>query len=107
MGVAVVVCVIGLAAVLVVLYRDAPPVDTAVAARAPAWGALPRAEDVTAVRFPVSPLGYHRGMVDQHVRSLAAAYTDLLAVAPDDVVRRARARAEARTGDARDTGGKR
>ncbi len=106
MGVAVVVCVIGLAAVLAVLYRDAPPVVAAVAP-APPWEGLPKAEDVAAARFPTAALGYDRGIVDAHVRSLAAAYTDLLAVAPDDVVARARARAQARTAGSKDRGGRR
>lgn len=95
MGVAVVLCVLGLAAVLVVLYREAPPVLEA-AAPTPAWGPLPEPEDVTAVRFPTAAIGYDRRAVDAHYGGLATAYAHLVAVAPEDVLRRAEDRASGR-----------
>lgn len=87
---AVVACGVGLAAVLVVLYRDEPlPVRRTAAD----WGPLPTPAEVAGTTFPLSFRGYEPGTVDAHLERLRQAYGDVLAVAPPEVIQRARERA--------------
>lgn len=96
MAVAIAVSVLGLLVVLVVFYRD-----TALDERAPAepdWELLPTPSEITRVEFPLAFPGYDPATVELHLDRLARAYGDLLAVAPADVVARARQRAAVRAG---------
>lgn len=97
MLVVAVACAVGLAAVLVVLYRDEPLPARRTAAD---WGPLPSHAEVIGTTFPLSFRGYEPGTVDAHLERLRQAYDDLLAVAPPDVIARARERAAQRRAQA-------
>jgi xanthine/uracil permease len=94
--VAIVAAVLGLVVALVAWYRDEEVETPAVVA--PDWGPLPDPGDVTRVAFPMSIPGYDPATVEIHLETLARAYGDLLAVAPPDVVTRARNRSALRRG---------
>lgn len=96
MLVAVVVCLLGLGVVLTAVYRErplppppAPSVD---------WEPLPTIAEVSRTDFPLAFPGYDPATVEAHLDALRRAYADLLAVAPPEVVHRARRRAAIRTG---------
>ncbi|HWB72447.1 MAG TPA: DivIVA domain-containing protein [Egibacteraceae bacterium] len=96
MPVAVLLCLVGLAVVLVVLARD-EPVDVP-GPQAPDWDLLPTPADVARVEFPLSLPGYDPATVEVYLDALAGAYEDLLAVATPEVLARARRRAALRRG---------
>jgi DivIVA domain-containing protein len=101
MLVAAIACLVGLAAVLVALYRDEP---VSVRRVSPDWGPLPSPAEVAAASFPLTLRGYDPATVDAHIDRLRQAYDDLLAVAPPEVIERAHRRASARTVSADDDG---
>lgn len=93
---AVVACVLGLAVVLYALYQDEPLVPAGPAA--PEWDPLPTPSDVVRSEFRLAYPGYDPASVETHLDVLRRAYADLYAVAPQEVLERARRRAELRTG---------
>lgn len=96
MTVAIVAGVLGLIAVLVAYYRDAPGKEQGVVA--PAWDLLPDPSDVARTEFPMAVPGYEPATVEMHFDLLTRAYADLLASAPPEVIARARHRAAVRQG---------
>src|SRR5688500_9957995 len=100
MVLASIVTVIGLVVVLYAFYRD-PPIHDRLVVR-PRWDALPDPSDVARTEFPVAPLGYDPATVEVHFEALNRAYSDLLAAAPPEVVKRARQRAAMRRGTTAD-----
>ncbi|MDP8969828.1 MAG: DivIVA domain-containing protein [Actinomycetota bacterium] len=96
MPVAVTVCLIGLVVVLVTLHRDEPL--EVPGPQEPDWDLLPTPSDVARVEFPLSFPGYDPATVEVYLDTLARAYGDLMAVAPPEVVARARRRAALRRG---------
>ncbi len=96
MALAVVTSLVGLLAVVITYHREArEPVH---ASATPSSGPLPSPAEVARVDFPLSFPGYEPAAVEEHLEILAAAYADLYAVAPPEVVARARRRAELRRG---------
>lgn len=81
-------CLVGLVIVLVALARDEPL--AAPGPPAPAFDALPTPADVVRARFPLAWPGYDPAAVEVHLDAVARAWADLLAVAPPEVVERAR-----------------
>jgi DivIVA domain-containing protein len=96
MLVAAVACLLGLAVVLLVVYADGPLEPPA--PREPDWELLPTPGDLARADFPLAFPGYDPASVETHLDLLRRAYTDLLAVAPPEVVQRARQRAAMRAG---------
>ena len=96
MPVAIVASLLGLVAVLVAYYRDPPLAERTVAP--PDWDVLPSPGDLARVEFPVAVPGYDPATVELHFELLTRAYADLLAVAPPEVIARARHRAAVRLG---------
>jgi hypothetical protein len=96
MPVAIAASLIGLVVVLVAYYRDAPVVERSLDPAG--WDLLPDPGDVARTEFPLSFPGYEPATVEFHFDLLTRAYADLLAVAPPDVIARARARAAMRRG---------
>jgi hypothetical protein len=96
MPVAITASVLGLLVVLIAFYRDAPLEERRVVA--PNWGLLPDPAEVARTEFPLSFPGYDPATVEFHFDTLTRAYGDLLAVAPADVVAKARRRAALRGG---------
>lgn len=92
---AVLAALVGAAVVLYALYAEpsAPPVVVVAD-----WGVLPTPGDLQRADFPTRWRGYDPGAVEAHLQAAAAAYADLLAVAPPDVIARARQRAAIRRG---------
>lgn len=91
MLVVTVTCLFGLAAVLVVLYREQPrPL-----APARPWGldGLPTPADIVRTDFPLARRGYDPAAVESHLDRVARAYSDLLGASPPEVVERLRRRA--------------
>lgn len=96
MPVAIAASVLGLIIVLVAYYRDAPIVERSLE---PAhWDLLPDPNDIARTEFPLAFPGYEPATVEFHFDLLTRAYADLLAVAPPDVIARARHRAALRRG---------
>ena len=94
---AAVVVLAGMAVVLWALYGE--PLPEPVAATPTGWGSvLPTPADVGRAAFPTVLRGYDPAAVDAHLDAAARAYADLLAVAPPEVVARARERAATRLG---------
>ncbi len=96
MPVAIFASLLGLVVALVAYYRDAPVEQRG--AQVPDWGLLPDPADVLRTEFPLAFPGYDPATVEFSFEALTRAYADLLAVAPPEVVERARARAALRTG---------
>ncbi len=96
MPVAIVASVIGLVAVLLAYYRDSGELQAG--PQPPDWTVLPTPGDLARVDFPLAFPGYDLATVDLYFETLARAYGDLLAVAPPEVVARARTRAALRLG---------
>ena len=96
MPVAIVASLLGLVAVLVAYYRDPPLAERRVAA--PDWDLLPSPGDLARIEFPVAVPGYDPATVEFHFDLLTRAYSDLLAVAPPEVIAKARHRAAVRLG---------
>ena len=97
MALATVLALFGLAVVLFAL-RDDPPLPDAASAP-PAWGDLPSPADLTRTAFALRYPGYDPAAVEDHLHRAALVLEDLLAVAPAEVLDRARARAAARRGE--------
>lgn len=96
MPVAIAASVLGLIVVLVAFYRDEPLEERT---REPThWDLLPDPNDIARTEFPLSFPGYEPATVEFHFDLLARAYADLLAVAPPEVIARARHRAAVRRG---------
>jgi len=91
---------LGLVSVLVAVYRDSA-LDTG-APVGPAWEPLPMPSDIARFEFPMSVPGYDPASVELHLETLRRAYEDLVAVAPPEVLARARRRAAERAGVALD-----
>jgi hypothetical protein len=96
MPVAIVASLLGLAAVLIAYYRDAPIAQRSL--RAPEWDLLPDPAEVARVEFPVAVPGYDPASVELHFDLLTRAYADLLAAATPEVISRARHRVAVRRG---------
>jgi hypothetical protein len=96
MPVAIVASLLGLVAVLVAYYRDPPMAERRV--QAPDWDVLPDPGDLARVEFPIAVPGYDPATVEFHFDLVTRAYGDLLAVAPPEVIARARHRAAVRLG---------
>lgn len=96
MPVAIAASLLGLIVVLFAFYRDPPVVERTL--EPPHWGLLPDPGDVARTEFPLSFPGYEPAAVEFHFDLLTRAYADLLAVAPPDVIARARHRAAVRRG---------
>lgn len=96
MPLATVVSLIGLAAVLLAVYRDRAVLADGPAV--PTWDALPAPADLGNAAFPLAVPGYDPASVDLHLDRLRRAYTDLYEAAPEHVL--AAARAIAATGAA-------
>lgn len=96
MLVAAVTSLLGLAVVLVAVYREAP-LPPSPGGR-PDWALLPTPSDIARTDFLVRLRGYDPVAVDAHLHAAAQAYADLLAVAPPEVVTRARQRSATRLG---------
>jgi hypothetical protein len=96
MPVAIVASLLGLVAVLVAYYRDPPMAERRV--EAPDWDVLPDPGDLARVEFPIAVPGYDPATVEFHFDLVTRAYGDLLAVAPPEIVARARHRAAVRLG---------
>lgn len=96
MGVAIAASVVGLLVVLVAYYRDEPLEQRRL--HHPQWDLLPDPADLARTEFPLAFPGYDPATVEVHFDTLARAYADLLAVAPPEVVARARRRAAVREG---------
>jgi len=94
---AAVVSLIGLAAVLLAMYRDRAVVVHEPAV--PDWDTLPVPADLGHVAFPLAVRGYDPATVDIHLDRLRRAYTDLYAAAPQDVREAARADAAVHRGE--------
>lgn len=84
MLVVVIACLAGLAVVIVALARDEPP-----ATRVPA-GAPPAPARAARARFPLASLGYEPAAVEDYLDAVARAVAEVLAIAPPEVVARAR-----------------
>lgn len=96
MPVAIAASVLGLLVVLVAFYRDAPIHERT---REPKhWDLLPDPNDIARTEFPLAFPGYEPATVEFHFDLLTRAYADLLAVAPPEVIARARHRAALRRG---------
>jgi hypothetical protein len=98
MPVVIAASLVGLAVVLVALWRDEPIAPRGASARGPDWRGLPEPSDLVRVGFPLSFPGYDPATVDLTLDALVRAYEDLWVVAPEDVRDRARRRAAARDG---------
>ncbi|MDP9405526.1 MAG: hypothetical protein M3O86_02840, partial [Actinomycetota bacterium] len=96
MPVAIVASVVGLVAVLIAYYRDSGELEAG--PPPPDWALLPSPGDLARVDFPLTFPGYDLATVDLYFETLARAYGDLLAVAPPEVVARARVRTALRLG---------
>lgn len=96
MPVAIVVSLLGLAAVLVAYYRDPPLVERRL--EPPDWGLLPDPADMARLEFPLAIPGYDPATVEFHFELVTRAYADLLAAATPEVIARARQRAALRQG---------
>lgn len=96
MPVAIIASVVGLIVALVAFYRDAPIEERRL--HAPDWDLLPDPAEVARTEFPLAFPGYEPATVEYHFDLLTRAYADLLAVAPPDVIARARHRAALRAG---------
>ena len=101
MALAIVASLLGLVTVLVAYYRDAPLEQRTLVA--PSWDVLPDPAEVARVVFPMAVPGYDPATVEFHFDLLTRAYADLLAVAPPEVLTRARHRAAVRRGIDPDT----
>lgn len=97
MTVAVLAAVLGLATVLVALYRDSTVLSAAQVPR-PDWDPLPSLTDIVRTEYPLAVPGYEPAVVDTAIDTLAHAYADLLAEAPPEVRLRAHRRAAVRLG---------
>ncbi|MGH8898710.1 MAG: hypothetical protein ACRDZ4_17245 [Egibacteraceae bacterium] len=84
MLVAFIVCLAGLVVVIVALARDEPPVRRAQRDTPPTLAEAPRLD------FPLTSPGYDPAAVEAYLEAVAHALADLLAVAPPEVVERAR-----------------
>ncbi len=87
---------LGLVTVLLAVYRDPelqPPRPAA-----PDWDLLPMPADVARIDFPLALPGYDPASVETHLEVLRRAYEDVVAVAPPEVLARARRRAAERAG---------
>jgi DivIVA domain-containing protein len=96
MLVAAVVALIGLAVVCWALYAEqplAPPGPSA-----PEWAGVPTPADIVRADFPMAFPGYDPASVETHLDAVARAYGDLVAVAPSEVLERARRRTLVRLG---------
>ena len=96
MPVAIAASLLGLIVVLFAFYRDPPVAGRTL--EPPHWGLLPDPSDVARTEFPLSFPGYEPAAVEFSFDLLTRAYADLLAVAPPDVIARARHRAALRRG---------
>jgi hypothetical protein len=96
MALAIVASLLGLVTVLVAYYRDPPLEERTLVA--PGWDVLPDPAEVARVEFPIAVPGYDPATVEFLFDLLTRAYADLLAVAPPEVVERARHRAAVRRG---------
>lgn len=96
MVIAAVVSVLGLAAVLLAVYRDEPLEEPGPAR--PDWDPLPSPAEVAHGEFPLAFPGYNPASVEVHFDLLRRAYEDLYASAPPEVLATARRRARARAG---------
>ena len=96
MPVAIAASLIGLVVVLVAYYRDAPVAERSLDPGH--WDLLPDPAEVARTEFPLAFPGYEPATVEFHFDLLTRAYADLLAVAPPDVIARARSRAALRRG---------
>ena len=96
MPVAIAASVVGLIVALIAYYRDAPIEERRL--EAPSWDVLPDPAEVARTEFPLAFPGYEPATVEFHFDLLARAYADLLAVAPPDVIDKARHRAAMRQG---------
>jgi DivIVA domain-containing protein len=85
---AVVACVLGLAVVLLALYRDEPL--AAPIPEQPAWDALPAPADIGRWEFRLSYPGYDPAAVETYLDALRRAYTDLYTLVPEEVLAEAR-----------------
>lgn len=91
------VSLIGLAAVLLAVYRDRSVVTHEPVT--PEWDALPVPADLGHAAFPLAVRGYDPAAVDVHLDRLRRAYADLYAAAPQDVREAARAGSALRRGE--------
>ena len=96
MPVAIAASLIGLIVVLVAYYRDPPVLERSLDPGH--WDLLPDPSEVARTEFPLAFPGYEPATVEFHFDLLTRAYADLLAVAPPDVIARARSRAALRRG---------
>lgn len=96
MPVAIAASMFGLVVVLVAFYRDAPVMERSLDPEH--WDLLPDPSEVARTEFPLAFPGYEPATVEFHFDLLTRAYADLLAVAPPEVIARARARAALRRG---------
>ena len=96
MPVAIAASLIGLVVVLVAYYRDAPVAERSLDLSH--WDLLPDPAEVARTEFPLAFPGYEPATVEFHFDLLTRAYADLLAVAPPEIVARARSRAAMRLG---------
>ncbi|MDQ3538239.1 MAG: hypothetical protein M3415_05530 [Actinomycetota bacterium] len=96
MGVAIIASLVGLIVVLLAYYRDTQLGDAG--PPEPDWDLLPLPADVARADFPLAVPGYDPATVELHLDTLVLAYADLLAVAPPDVLERARWRVAVRRG---------
>lgn len=87
---------LGLVTVLLAVYRDAA-LDAPRPA-VPEWDLLPMPADVARIDFPLAIPGYDPASVETHLEVLRRAYEDVVAVAPPEVLARARRRAAERAG---------
>jgi len=87
---------LGLVVVVLAVYRDARIEDPRPAG--PDWGLLPMPSDVARIDFPLALPGYDPASVETHLEALRRAYEDVVAVAPPEVLARARRRAADRAG---------
>lgn len=96
MLVAALVSILGLAGVLYAVYRERPL--PAPGPTRPDWALSPTPADIVRSEFPLTFPGYDPASVEMHLEAVAHAYADLLAVAPPEIVDRARQRTAARLG---------
>ncbi len=90
------ICALGLAAVLIALYRDEPLPVTKPAL--PEWDLLPTPSEVARGEFGLAFPGYDPASVEIHFDLLRRAYDDLYAAATPEVLERAQRRAHLRAG---------
>jgi hypothetical protein len=93
---AVVLCLLGLALVLVAVYRD--EAMDAPGPALPEWEPVPSPSEVGRSDFPLAFPGYDPASVEVHLDLLRRAYTDLYEVTTPELRERARQRALLRSG---------